>query len=228
MLVIILVLGLFGCSSLSSSTETEINADELITGSKIILYPGPQPESLGLQEIDRGIKIHIAEEKDEWIHVKFSGGEGWIPKWYVLSEESKQVKDIQSEAKVLNQNISGSLYPNGSKVVDLEKGKLLTPIKEWNGWYEVRIIVYDIPAVQLAWVPQNALSSVNELSPIEGYLPLGTEVHETYEFEKISFTNPQKIAYEMNVFIISEREDYILVGSNGGWSAWTKKQNLAF
>ncbi len=227
-LVIILVFSLFGCSSLSTSTETENNVDELITGSKIIIYPGPQPESLGVQEIDGGIKIRITEEKDEWINVKYSGGEGWIPKWYVLSEESKQVKDIQSDEKVLNQNISGSLYPNGPKIVDLKKGKLLTPIREWDGWYEVKIIVYDIPSVQLGWVPKKLLSSVDEIHPIEGYLQQGTEVYEINEFEKISSTNLKNIEYEMVVFIISERDNYILIGSNGGWTAWTKKENLIY
>lgn len=227
-LIIVLILSLYGCSPKNIPTKIDNNPDELTTASKLIIYPGPQPECLGTQEIDEGIKIYITEEKDEWIHVKFSGGEGWLPKWYILSDQSKQVKDIQSEEKVLNQDTSGSLYPNGPKIVDLEKGKLLTPIREWGGWHEVKIIVYDIPSVQLAWIPKNLLSSADETNPIEGYLAKGTEVYEIYEFEKISPTNLKNIENEMVVFIISKRDNYVLVGANGGWTAWTEKDNLSY
>ncbi|MEA4963741.1 SH3 domain-containing protein [Lutispora sp.] len=226
--LLVLILCLFGCNYIQSSIDIDDNSVVLKENSKIFIYPSPQPESLNLEEIDGGAKVQIIEEKDEWVYVKYSGGEGWVPKWYVLSDESKQIKDINSETRVLNQDIWGSLYPNGTKIVNLKKGKLLTPIKEWNGWYEVKIIVYDIPEVHIAWVPQNALSPVNEIQPIEGYLLSGTEVHEISEFEDISLTNSKNITYEMNVFIISEKDDYVLVGANGGWSAWTKKNTLIY
>jgi hypothetical protein len=32
----------------------------------------------------------------------------------------------------------------------------------------------------------------------------------------------------MRVFVRKEKEGYIAVGAAGGWTAWTKKENLKF
>ena len=162
------------------------------------------------------------------MYLRSGDNDGWLPKWYLDGSDEKPVRDNVQDYLVLKENMQGLLYPDGPGIVDLEKGKLLKPLKEWNNWYFTGIIVYDIPSVQYAWVPKDALLPIGEAEPSEGFLHEGTEVYGYDSFEAYGPVNPEKLDYTMRVFVRKEKEGYIAVGAAGGWTAWTKKENLKF
>lgn len=194
------------------------------------LYPGPDPVFLALPQavVIGGSVVEVIETKGEWVHLKSGEDQGWLPKWYLEVEKDAPVKDIEADYKVLKENCQGLLYPDGPVTVTLEKGKLAKPIKEWGDWYFVGIIVYDIPAVQCAWIPKEALVELGETESREGFLHEGTEVYGFENFEKHGPENPEKLQNTMTVYVIMEKEGYIAVQAAGGWTAWTKKENLKF
>ncbi|MCL5057534.1 MAG: hypothetical protein M1130_05975 [Actinobacteria bacterium] len=167
------------------------------------------------------------EFNGEWALVRQGNIEGWIPKWYI-SDDPGPVKDIESEHMVLNRSAPGLLYPGGPQAVSLDKGRLLLPLKQWNGWVQVEIIVYSIPGVMTAWVEKEFLSPVNGVTPAEGFLKQGSTAYVGCEFEEIDRCLSEEAAYNMPVQIYGERNGYLNVAAAGGWSAWTKKENISF
>lgn len=194
------------------------------------LYPGPYPVLLALPQavVTGGSIAEVIETKEEWVHLRSGENQGWLPKWYLDGSSDTPVRDKSQDYMVLKEKSQGLLYPNGPKTVELEKGKLLKPIKEWGDWYFVGIIVYDIPAIQCAWVPRDVLLPVGKMEAGEGFLHEGTKVYGYDSFEKNGPVNPEKLQYTMTVFVLKEKEGYIAVQAAGGWTAWTKKENLKF
>ncbi|KUO60311.1 MAG: hypothetical protein APF84_04245 [Gracilibacter sp. BRH_c7a] len=224
---VVLLISLLGCSNEQDEALTTDQTIQLKPDLEYVIYPKPLPDRAEPEEITGGINLLVIKEEGEWISFKYEGGEGYIPKWYA-STEAKQIQAIASETKVLKQDYKGSLYPNGSQIVDLKQGKLLKPLKEWNGWYEVGILTLHRPAVQFAWVPADELVSVQEMRPVEGYLRTGTEVYLEEEFEKIPLSKAASIPYEMIASIISEQDDYLRLETHNGWKAWTARENLVY
>lgn len=216
----------------SENKSTKLTPDpaKVRAGGTYFLYLAPQPETLSLPqaEVVGRSMVEVLEVQGEWVHVRQNDNEGWLPKWYLSADESIPVRDISQAYQVLNRDAAGLLYPEGPQVVELSKGRLLKPIKEWGDWYQVGILVYDIPAVQVAWLPKTFLSPIGEEEPCEGFLHKGTEVYEVEDFDKISTVAPQKITYDMVVYVVREKDGYINVSAAGGWSAWTQKENLKF
>jgi len=194
------------------------------------LYPGPEPIFLALPQamVTGGSIVEVVETKGEWVNLQSGENQGWLPKWYLEGEKEEPVQDKVLDYLVLKEKRQGLLYPNGPEVVELDKGKLLKPLKEWQDWYFVGIIVYDIPAVQVAWVPKNALVPMGKIKAREGFLHKGTVVYGYDSFEKDGPVNPAKLDYSMPVFVSKETNGYIAVNAAGGWSGWTKKDNLKF
>ena len=194
------------------------------------LYPGPDAVFLALPDavVQGGSAVEVLETEGDWVYLRSGDNDGWLPKWYLDGSDEKPVRDNVQDYLVLKENMQGLLYPDGPGIVDLEKGKLLKPLKEWNNWYFTGIIVYDIPSVQYAWVPKDALLPIGEAEPSEGFLHEGTEVYGYDSFEAYGPVNPEKLDYTMRVFVRKEKEGYIAVGAAGGWTAWTKKENLKF
>lgn len=226
-LTLALILGLAGCSAASSPAKTGKHEVQFNPELKLAVYPSPKAEQVQVETVSLVSNVQVIGEQDEWLNIRYAGGEGWIPKWYA-SGEAAQIQPLTSGAKVLRQDFPGSLYPNGPQIVNLTKGKLLTPLKEWNGWYEVGILTVNIPNVQYAWLPAAELLPVQEMIPAEGYLRTGTEVFLDQEFEKMPQAKPSSAPYEMIVFITAAQGDYIRVKANNGWTAWTRKDNLVF
>ncbi|MFW5996133.1 MAG: hypothetical protein ACOCQB_02575 [Halanaerobiaceae bacterium] len=187
-----------------------------------------------------------------WVNIKFSEDQlisynswlleemdcqAWIPDWYVSPEDGKPVEEISKDREpfVLNQDHPAYLYPDGPEVggtVDIdsfdtyEKGKLLRPRYRWENWYLVDIIVYEVPSVLEAWFPREVLSSVDEVEPIEGYLPEGTVIFG--KFEDIQKNDWKKNRNTRAVNIIRERDGFVRVSAAAGWHAWTKKHYLVY
>ncbi|MCX8128784.1 MAG: hypothetical protein N3I35_01635 [Clostridia bacterium] len=198
-------------------------------GSDYFIYPEAQPTLLSAAvSLKQGKEIKILKTDGDWVNIEQEKLTGWIPKWYISSDDSTPTKPVSSKPKVLTKNTEGRLYPDGAGIKLLEKGRLLTPVMQWNDWYQVKIIVYDIPAVQYAWIPMKNLAEVGKALCIEGYLKAGTPVHEVPEFDEVSASPAKAIGYTMPVYISNEREGFIRVNAAGGWSAWTKKENLVF
>jgi hypothetical protein len=192
------------------------------------LYPGPDAVFLALPEevVQGGSTVEVLETGGDWVHLRSGESDGWLPKWYLQGADEEPVRENVMDYLILKENMQGLLYPNGPGIVDLEKGKLLKPMKEWKDWYFTGIIVYDIPSVQYAWVPKDALLPIGEMEPSEGFLHEGTEIYETNIFEASNPPEPIILDYTMSVFVNDEKDGYIAVGGAGGWTAWTKKENL--
>ncbi len=192
------------------------------------LYPGPDAVFLALPQamVQGGSIVEVLETGGEWVHLRSGDYDGWLPKWYLKGADEEPVRENVMDYLILKEDMQGLLYPGGPGIVDLEKGKLLKPLKEWKDWYFAGIIVYDIPAVQCAWVPKDALLPIGEMEPREGFLHEGTEVYGYDSFEANGPVNPEILPYTMSVFVRKEKDGYIAVDAAGGWTAWTKKENL--
>jgi hypothetical protein len=199
-------------------------------GSKYALYPGPAPwftMSHG-GEIAGGTVVEVLEGVGVWARVKTGETEGWIPSWYLSDDTAKPVRTLSTGYKVLNQTADGRLYPGGPVIVELDKGRLLKPLKEWDDWIEIKLIAYDVPAVHTAWLPAGLLSEIGEAEAREGFLKRGTIFYDVSEFEQISAAGAEQIAFDMPVVVMERREGFIFVSSVGGWNAWTREENLTF
>jgi len=194
------------------------------------LYPDPEPVFLALPQamVTGGSVVEVLETQGEWVYLRSGENEGWLPGWYLEGENESPVREKVLDYMVLKEKSQGLLYPDGPPIVELAKGKLLKPLKEWDDWYFAGIIVYDIPAVQCAWVPKDALLPIGEIEPSEGFLHKGTVVYGFDSFEKNGPVNPEKLQYTLTVFILKEKDGYIAVQTAGGWTAWTRKENLKF
>ena len=217
---------------LSNSLNNKTIADKyakLRLGDEYILYNEPSPEMLGDYGVVKASEgIEIIETTEQWVQIKQGNQTGWIPSWYISEAITEPVRDIKQKNSVLKYDTGGYLTPQGRLIIELEKGRLVKPIKEWQNWYQIRILVYDIPAVQVAWIEKDCLTNPETLFPKEGYLKKGTVVYEVSEFEEIRKTASEATKYDMAVFYDREKNGYIQVCSNGGWSAWTKKEYLVF
>ena len=186
------------------------------------------------------VKIEFSEEQlvnyNSWL-LEERDGQAWIPDWYVSPEDSKPIKEPSQGLGpfVLNRENPTYIYPGGPEIGDLfdhdyydryEKGKLLRPQYRWEDWYLVDIIVYSIPSVLEGWFHRKDLSSVEEVDPIEGYLPEGTEIFSKYEdIEEKEARNTRK---NWTVRFDKNRNGYVRVSAHGGWSAWTRKDNIVY
>lgn len=223
----VLLFGGQGCSKVGAN---ENNRFETVREcSTVLLYPGPQPEMLGpLGSISGGSRVEVLEDKSIWLHIRQDDKEGWLPKWYTDQEVQAKISDVSQEPFVLKEDSKGSLFPGGPEIVDLQAGKLLTPLQEWNDWYYVSIIVYDIPSVQYAWLPENLLAEVSGYKPLEGFLRQGTKVYMVDSYEKIAGSKPTEITCEMTVLMTQKQEGFVRVIANGGWNAWTEEKNVTY
>ncbi|MCL4424001.1 MAG: DUF4830 domain-containing protein [Firmicutes bacterium] len=200
-------------------------------GSSYALFPLPQPETLSLPQgrVLGGTRVELLETRGEWVRVKQGDDEGWLPRWYLVSNEGDTpVKGVSSPYLVINQDTGGLLYPEGPRVVDLFRGRLAKPINAWGDWYQVSLLNYDIPAVMTAWVAKSYLSSPRQVEPAEGFLAKGTEVFEGDDFERIGRSSPTKLSHPLTVMVQREKDGYVYVMAAGGWDGWTRKENLLF
>jgi len=219
-----------GQNLILKESSTKTTSRTVRPDGEYFLYPEPDPIFLALPQpmVTGGSVVEVIEIQGEWVHLRFGENQGWLPRWYLEGAKEVPVRDKVLDYMVLKEKNQGYLYPKGPAIVELAKGKLLKPLKEWDDWYFVGIIVYDIPAVQCAWIPKEALLPIGEIEPIEGFLHKGAIIYGFDSFEKNGPTNAEKLQYTMNVFVLKEKDGYIAVQSNGGWTAWTKKENLKF
>jgi len=226
-MLVILTLLLPGCQG--SSQVGNDRFETIRECSSVLLYPGPQPEMLGpLGNIPGGSRVEVLEDKGDWLHVMQDDKEGWLPKWYTDRQAQEKISDVSQEPFVLKENTKGRLFPGGPEIVDLQAGKLLTPVQEWNDWYYVNIIVYDIPSVQYAWLPKNLLAEVSLYKPLEGFLRQGTKVYMVDSYDRIAGSKSTEITYEMTVLITQKQGEFVRVTANGGWTAWTEEKNVTY
>lgn len=195
------------------------------------LYLGPEAATLYEPPgtVRGGDQVEVIEINRDWVNLRSGEVEGWLPRWYLGGENEDPVRDIEADYLVLKEKGLGFLYPGGPDVTELDQGKLLKPLKEWRDWYFVAIIVYDIPAVQAAWVTKSALAPIGEVEAREGFLHTGAEVYQDYDiFLRDGPVYGEKLTYPLQVYVSQEKEGYLYVTAAGGWGAWTKKENLKF
>ncbi len=101
-------------------------------------------------------------------------------------------------------------------------------LQEWDGWAEIEIIAYGVPAVYTAWLPAGLLSETGVVEPIEGFLKKGSTIYEVSEFDLLGSARAKQVDYDIAVFVIEKRERYIFISGSGGWNAWTRAENLTF
>ena len=186
------------------------------------------------------VKIGFSEEQlvnyNSWL-LEEREGQAWVPDWYVSPEDGKPMKDPSQglDPFVLNSENPTYIYPDGPEIGDLfehdyydryEKGKLLRPKYRWGDWYLVDIIVYSIPSVLEGWFHREDLSSVEEVDPIEGYLPEGVEIFSKYE--DIEKGKARKARKMRTVRLVKNRNGYVRISAHGGWGAWTRKDNIVY
>ncbi len=82
-------------------------------------------------------------------------------------------------AEALGYRVDWDLYPEkeAPRIRDLDAGKVVRVDQEYGGWRYVRIVVYDIPAVQRGWVRGEYLAAPGQAAPQEGKIPAGTMVY---------------------------------------------------
>ncbi|MHB8155802.1 MAG: SH3 domain-containing protein, partial [Desulfocucumaceae bacterium] len=189
----------------------------------------PQPVIMSepREKIPGGVMVEVLEYREEWVSLRYGTKEGWLPAWY-LSEDPEPLVEVNSGYLVLNRDTGGLLYPAGPRITDLARGRLLLPLREWNSWAQVEIILYSVPGVSSAWIPKNLLSPVKDVTPTEGFLKEGTPVYEVEDFNQIAKAAPQAARYDMSVILRLKRDGYINVEAAGGWTAWTRLENLQF
>ncbi len=210
-------------------------------GGPFGLYPAPDPATVEVvmpSRVSGGSAVRVLEERGNWVRIRQNKTEGWIPKWYVLADDKPVVEATMNWLAVAD-NTQGFLYPDGPQVVDLDRGRLVKTLWEWNEWVNVRIIAYNVPAVQSAWVRRKLLTGSSQVEPTEGFLKKGTEVWYN------QFADPNNVmmivqgpggseltAFPMAVRVIGhadeDQEPIIRVSGAGGWSGWTLKKNLVF
>lgn len=195
------------------------------------LYWSPSPLNISpsLSEISGGTVVEIVEIEGRWIFVRKDDIEGWIPSWYISDKDSPLVRDLDHNYLTANRNSYGFLYPHGPKIIEISKGRLLEPVKEWGNWYKVSIITYDNTDVDSAWMTKTYLSPVEVIEPVEGILEAGSEIYYVEEsFEEIYDIEPTKVVNELGVHIKEERDNYLHVRGMGDKSFWTEKDNIRF
>ncbi|MHB0885509.1 MAG: SH3 domain-containing protein [Bacillota bacterium] len=210
-------------------------------GGPFGLYPAPDPATLKAampNQVSGGSAVRVLEERGNWVHVRQKKTEGWIPKWYVSAGDKPVVEATANWLAVID-NTRGFLYPDGPQVVDLDRGRLVKTLWEWNEWLNVRIIAYDVPAVQSAWVHRELLTEPSQVEPTEGFLAKGTEVWYNQFADPSNATmivqepgGSELTAFPMAVRVIGhaneDQKPIIKVSGAGGWSGWTLQKNLVF
>ncbi len=194
------------------------------------LYKEPKPEGLyePQSRVSSNIEVEVLKTDGEWALIKTAEIEGWLPMWYLQTKDATPVKEIDSDYMVLKQSATGYLYPGGPNIIELSKGKLLKPFKEWGEWVQVKIMVYDIPSVSDAWLYKKDLATVLEVQPTEGFIAKGCQIYEVLDFKDIRQTKPSNCEFQMPVEILEKRNGYVHVSGSAGWSGWTEYRNLTF
>lgn len=220
--------GCINSGSLSPS-DSSVIARQLRPGSAYDLFETPQAATMYSPpgKVGGGSPADVLETRGEWVRIRQGNAEGWLPGWYIL-DNADPVKDVDSDYLVLNRPVDGLLYPEGPQITSLSKGKLLLPLKEWKGWVQVQIIVYNIPAVMTAWIQKSNLSPVSTASPSEGFLKQGARVYEVEKFEEIARSASTEAAYDMPVCLRQAKGGYLYVEAAGGWSSWTRRDNVKY
>lgn len=207
-----------------SNSKFGLKKSPVISSNGFIhVYPEAQPMVLSAtSQLDSSLEVEVIHKVKDWLLIEQGETRGFIPSWFIDSGKVRPMDYIDSIPMVLKKDTEGVLYPGGAKIVDLQSGKLLTPLMKWENWYHVSIIVYDIPAVQFAWIREEDLTTPDKFAPNEGYICEGAEVY----YSDINGNKPEKLTGNISVYVSDEKSGYINIHAAGGWSAWTKKENL--
>lgn len=216
----------------SPAANTQVEERTYDKGADTVIYSSPTPESMSIDDkIQNGTKLYILGQQNGFYHVRYNVQgdvkEGFIPNWY-LDDDKASIIGGDYGYQVLKEETKGLLYPGGPKIIELEKARLLKPFAESGDWVEVKILVYDIPAIHAAWIKKDSLVSTSEMQAKEGFIPSDAELYFVSEYKDIKNSKPQKEDYPKGIFIVKREGGYAYVGAAGGWDAWVEEKWIRY
>lgn len=184
------------------------------------------------------LQVDVLERQEEWVRVEVARGEasegtlsGWIPAWYLVPDMTapQKIKMVSPTLKVVTGPARVRLFPDikAPVIAERESGRVVRLRRTWGGWGFVEITAFSVPAAGAGWMALADLKPLGEGEPREGVIKEGQPYWPGWQFEATKEPPlPLAMGGRQMVFVEIERDGLVLVGADGGWSAWVKKGDI--
>jgi len=168
--------------------------------------------------------VQVLRANSDWVYVQQGETRGWLPQWYLSAEE---VLTVSPASLVTKAGTQAYLYPAQAApaILDLAAGRVVRVRKTCGDWSLAEMTVYNVPGAFWGWFRNADLATPDEMTPLEGHLPEGSPVFYSYELTEAQ-TPDYTTEFPMTVLIIEEKAGFLRLEAAGGWTAWTKAENV--